>query len=165
METLDPDWIQIRIGSRSGLDPDPDWIRIGIQPKLLVPDLYQMNTDPKHCSKVSWFCQGRTEGWRGGWGVTGGQCMPSVGLMAGHPSTVGQGVGSLIRGSLKYKKKLVSCHTSPSSLKWSSLRVLYTLSVRKSTSKMYLGGLINFALLGGKGNTVSKRRHQNFKAK
>jgi hypothetical protein len=29
---------------------DPDWIRIGIQPKMLDPDPYQMNTDPKH-----WF--------------------------------------------------------------------------------------------------------------
>ncbi len=33
------------------LDPDPDWtlIRIGIQPKMLDPDLYLMSTDPKHC--------------------------------------------------------------------------------------------------------------------
>jgi hypothetical protein len=29
------------------MDPDPDWIRIGIQPKMLDPDPYQMNTDPK----------------------------------------------------------------------------------------------------------------------
>jgi hypothetical protein len=28
---------------------DPDWIRIGIQPKMLDPDPYEMNTDPKHC--------------------------------------------------------------------------------------------------------------------
>jgi hypothetical protein len=28
---------------------DPNWIRIGIQPKMLDPDPYQMNTDPKHC--------------------------------------------------------------------------------------------------------------------
>ncbi len=28
---------------------DPDWIRIGIQPKMLDPDLYQLNTDLKHC--------------------------------------------------------------------------------------------------------------------
>jgi hypothetical protein len=28
---------------------DPDWIRIGIRPKMLDPDLDQMNTDPKHC--------------------------------------------------------------------------------------------------------------------
>jgi hypothetical protein len=27
---------------------DPDWIRIGIQQKMLDPDPYQMNTDPKH---------------------------------------------------------------------------------------------------------------------
>jgi hypothetical protein len=29
---------------------DPDWIRIwiGVQPKMLDPDPYQMNTDPKH---------------------------------------------------------------------------------------------------------------------
>jgi hypothetical protein len=29
---------------------DPDWIqiRIGIQPEMLDPDPYQMNTDPKH---------------------------------------------------------------------------------------------------------------------
>jgi len=35
----------------SGLDPDPDWIRIriSIQPKMLDPDPYQMNTDLKHC--------------------------------------------------------------------------------------------------------------------
>jgi hypothetical protein len=26
---------------------DPDWIRISIQPKMLDPDLYQMNTDPE----------------------------------------------------------------------------------------------------------------------
>jgi hypothetical protein len=26
---------------------DPDWIRIGIHPKMLDPDPYQMNTDPK----------------------------------------------------------------------------------------------------------------------
>jgi hypothetical protein len=26
---------------------DPDWIRIGIQPKMLDPDPYQMNTDPQ----------------------------------------------------------------------------------------------------------------------
>ncbi len=34
----------------SGLDPDPDriWIR-GIQPKMLAPDPYQTNTDPKPC--------------------------------------------------------------------------------------------------------------------
>ncbi len=34
---------------------DPDWIRIriGIQPKMLDPDLdpYQMNTDPQPCIK------------------------------------------------------------------------------------------------------------------
>jgi hypothetical protein len=29
---------------------DPDWIRIGIQPKMLDPDPYQMKTDPKPCS-------------------------------------------------------------------------------------------------------------------
>ncbi len=30
---------------------DPDWIRIwiGIQPKMLDPDRYQMNTDPQPC--------------------------------------------------------------------------------------------------------------------
>jgi hypothetical protein len=30
---------------------DPDWIlkRNGIQPKMLVPDPDQMQTDPKHC--------------------------------------------------------------------------------------------------------------------
>jgi hypothetical protein len=28
---------------------DPDWIRIGIQPKILDPDPYQMNTDPQLC--------------------------------------------------------------------------------------------------------------------
>jgi hypothetical protein len=26
---------------------DPDWIRIGIYPKMLDPDPYQMNTDPQ----------------------------------------------------------------------------------------------------------------------
>ncbi len=35
------------------MDPDPDsdpaWIRIGIQTKMLDPDRYQMNTDPKPC--------------------------------------------------------------------------------------------------------------------
>jgi hypothetical protein len=34
-------------GSGSGLDLDPD--PIGIQPKMLDPDPYQMNMDPKHC--------------------------------------------------------------------------------------------------------------------
>jgi hypothetical protein len=33
IKTLDPDWIRIRVG---------------IQPKMLDPYLYQMNTDPKH---------------------------------------------------------------------------------------------------------------------
>ncbi len=39
------------IKTPSGLDPDPDpnWIRIGIQPKMLDPDPYQMNTDPQPC--------------------------------------------------------------------------------------------------------------------
>ncbi len=32
-----------------------DWIRIGIQPKMLDPDPYQMNTDPKHCQIVTIF--------------------------------------------------------------------------------------------------------------
>ncbi len=27
---------------------DPDWIRIGIQPKMMDPDLESMNPDPKH---------------------------------------------------------------------------------------------------------------------
>ncbi len=27
---------------------DPDWMRIGFQPKMLDPDPYQINTDPKH---------------------------------------------------------------------------------------------------------------------
>ncbi len=27
------------------------WIRIGIQPKMLDPDPYQMNTDPQPCQK------------------------------------------------------------------------------------------------------------------
>jgi hypothetical protein len=31
---------------------DPDWIRIGIQPKMLDPDLDSMNPDPKHCFQV-----------------------------------------------------------------------------------------------------------------
>ncbi len=35
-------------GSRMDPYPDPDWIRIGIQPEMLDPDPYQMNTDPKH---------------------------------------------------------------------------------------------------------------------
>jgi hypothetical protein len=30
---------------------DPDWIRIAIQPKMMDPDPYQMNTEPKHCWK------------------------------------------------------------------------------------------------------------------
>ncbi len=34
IKTLDPDWIRIRIG---------------IQPKMMDPDPYQLNTDPKHC--------------------------------------------------------------------------------------------------------------------
>jgi hypothetical protein len=29
-----------------------DWIRIGIQPKMLDPDPYQMNTDPKPSAEV-----------------------------------------------------------------------------------------------------------------
>jgi hypothetical protein len=29
---------------------DSDWIRISIQPKMLDPDPYQMNTDLKHWS-------------------------------------------------------------------------------------------------------------------
>ncbi len=29
---------------------DPDWIRIGIQPKMLDPEPYQMTTDLKHWS-------------------------------------------------------------------------------------------------------------------
>jgi hypothetical protein len=38
---------------------DPDWIRIGIQPKMLDPDQYQMNTDTQHCffvkrARVCW---------------------------------------------------------------------------------------------------------------
>jgi hypothetical protein len=28
---------------------DPDWILIGIHPKMPDPDLYQINTNPKHC--------------------------------------------------------------------------------------------------------------------
>ncbi len=28
---------------------DPDWIRIGIQPKMLDPDLDEMNADPQPC--------------------------------------------------------------------------------------------------------------------
>jgi len=35
------------------LDPDPYWILIGIQPKLLDPDPYKMNTDPRPWCKVS----------------------------------------------------------------------------------------------------------------
>ncbi len=37
------------------MDPDPDWIRIriGNQPKMLDPDPYQINTDPK-----PWFLEG-----------------------------------------------------------------------------------------------------------
>jgi hypothetical protein len=31
---------------------DPDWIRIDIQPKMLDPDPYQMNTDPQPWKKV-----------------------------------------------------------------------------------------------------------------
>ncbi len=27
---------------------DPDWIRIGIKSTMLDPDLYQINTGPKH---------------------------------------------------------------------------------------------------------------------
>jgi hypothetical protein len=38
IKTLDPDWIRIRIG---------------IQPKMLDPDPYQMNTDPKHWFKYA----------------------------------------------------------------------------------------------------------------
>jgi hypothetical protein len=37
-----------------GLNPDPD--QHGIQPKMLDPDPYQMNTDPKHCSVQFLFC-------------------------------------------------------------------------------------------------------------
>jgi hypothetical protein len=29
------------------------WIRIGFQPKMLAPDPYQMNTDPKPCLKLN----------------------------------------------------------------------------------------------------------------
>ena len=29
------------------------WIRIGILPKMLDPDPYQMNTDPKHWNALS----------------------------------------------------------------------------------------------------------------
>jgi hypothetical protein len=39
MKTLDPNWIRTW---------DPDWIRIGIQPKMLDPDPYQIYTDPKN---------------------------------------------------------------------------------------------------------------------
>ncbi len=37
------------------MDSDPDlyWIRIGIQPKMLDPDPFRMNTDPKPCLKSS----------------------------------------------------------------------------------------------------------------
>ena len=31
---------------------DPDWIRIGIQPKMLDPDPYQMSADPQPWSEV-----------------------------------------------------------------------------------------------------------------
>jgi hypothetical protein len=31
------------------------WIRIGGQAKKLDPDPYQMNTDPKHCQKVTFL--------------------------------------------------------------------------------------------------------------
>ncbi len=50
---MDPDPYWIRIGSGSVLDPDPYWIRIriGIQPKMLDPDLDPdpdaMNADPQ----------------------------------------------------------------------------------------------------------------------
>jgi hypothetical protein len=37
-------------GSGFDKDPDPDWY--DIQPKMLDPDTYQMNTDPKHCLNV-----------------------------------------------------------------------------------------------------------------
>jgi hypothetical protein len=35
VKTLDPDWMRIRI-------------EVVVQPKMLDPDPYQMNTDPKH---------------------------------------------------------------------------------------------------------------------
>jgi hypothetical protein len=57
-EIRDPGWVKIRIRNTeifghknpgSALDQDPFWIRIriDIQPKMLDPDPYQMNTDPK----------------------------------------------------------------------------------------------------------------------
>ena len=41
-------------GSGLDPDPDPDW-RIGIQPKMLDPDPYQMNTDPQPCYQLTFF--------------------------------------------------------------------------------------------------------------
>ena len=57
-EIRDPGWVKIRIRNTeifghknpgSALDQDSFWIRIriDIQPKMLDPDPYQMNTDPK----------------------------------------------------------------------------------------------------------------------
>jgi hypothetical protein len=52
----DPDWIRIQSGQWIRItckffpifgdqpDRDPDWLRIGIQPKMLDPDPYRMNT-------------------------------------------------------------------------------------------------------------------------
>ncbi len=42
------------------MDPDPFWIRIriGIQPKMLDPDLDEMNADPQPCKRRRIFCHG-----------------------------------------------------------------------------------------------------------
>jgi hypothetical protein len=40
------------------LDLDSDWIRIGIQPKMLDPDPYQSNPDPKHWLQRRIFTRG-----------------------------------------------------------------------------------------------------------
>jgi hypothetical protein len=75
---------------------DPDRIRIGIQSKMLDPDPYQMNTDPKPCCKhtVLLLMQPGVDSQRtvrtGGFGGRGAPSFETGrhGGQAGQPKTV-----------------------------------------------------------------------------